>query len=559
MLLKRWPLFLVTAVALLLWAPRLHGPLDLRYDSGVYLLLGVSLAEGHGYRISSEPGTPEAVQYPPLLPAFVALHAKLFHTTDSIQLGTWLRRSYFILFLCFAIAVLTLARTQLSPALATLASVLCLLQLNTYLISDLLFSELPYALLSVLFVLVLIRRATRLSGAVREALAFLLAAGGFLLRSAGIVLLVAWVAEAVLHRHWKLAAFRGVLALLPVVLWQAHVHRVQSSSEYRHPAYTYQRAAYQFYNVTYADNMRLTDPFRPELGQVDASILSQRFLANLKVIPTSLGEAASTTYGFWRWGLNELQDKLLHRRPIPEGIVLPPLWLLSACVFAGLLVMACRGDWLIGLVVLGSIFLVCTTPWPGQFSRYLTPLIPFLTLGLVVFVRWIHEAAPSRFEQLHRLALAGGLSLISLTLLAQGFTAHHVFARRENDPPMQIAPTSPAQHVFYHDSHWQNWEKAIDWIRDHTPSQSIVATNLPQLCYLATGRKAVFPPMEANAEAARKLLDAVPVSYLIVDELEFLDISRRYGEPAVTGVEPKWRPVFDVGQTRVFERVSAIE
>src|SRR5262245_41801643 len=69
-----WGQSVVVAIALLLWISRLSGPLDLRWDGGVYYLLGSSLAQGHGYRIASEPGAPQGVQYPPLLPAVVALH-----------------------------------------------------------------------------------------------------------------------------------------------------------------------------------------------------------------------------------------------------------------------------------------------------------------------------------------------------------------------------------------------------------------------------------------------------------------------------------------------------
>ena len=48
----------LVALATALWLPRLRGPLDLRYDAGVYYILGTSLAEGRGYRLLSEPGVP---------------------------------------------------------------------------------------------------------------------------------------------------------------------------------------------------------------------------------------------------------------------------------------------------------------------------------------------------------------------------------------------------------------------------------------------------------------------------------------------------------------------
>ena len=37
------------------WAPRLDGPIDLRWDASTYFVLGTSLAEGKGYRLLNEP------------------------------------------------------------------------------------------------------------------------------------------------------------------------------------------------------------------------------------------------------------------------------------------------------------------------------------------------------------------------------------------------------------------------------------------------------------------------------------------------------------------------
>src|SRR5215469_12487423 len=146
-----WPEAVVVALVLILWVPRLSGPIDLRWDAGVYYILGTSLAEGHGYRILSEPGSPEAVQYPPLLPGMVALYARAFGSTDPAVIGPWLRLSYAALFLVYGIGVLTLARRYLSPLFAFMATALCLLNAWTIFLSDLLFAEIPFALVSVTF------------------------------------------------------------------------------------------------------------------------------------------------------------------------------------------------------------------------------------------------------------------------------------------------------------------------------------------------------------------------------------------------------------------------
>ena len=542
-----WSLLLVLGVAALLWAPRLRGPIDLRYDAGVYFLLGTSLAEGNGYRIASEPGSPQAIQYPPLLPMLVGAHAKLLGTTDPLELGRWLRRSYFVLFLAFAAAVWALARTQLSAGWAAACAGLCLLQFNTYLLSDLLFSELPFALTCVAFVWVL-TQATRLTLR-SELLAFSLATASFLLRTAGIALLAAWVGEAILRRRWKIAAVRAVLSLIPFAGWQMYVMGVQASSEYQQPAYAYQRAPYQFYNVTYASNIALVDPFRPELGTLTASGMASRVLANLAAIPSAMGEAVSTSYGFWRWGLNETQDLFTENRPIREQVVLFPLWMLAVVSAFGLFVLARRGAWIFCLVVVGSIALVCATPWPTQFARYLSPLAAFLCISALVGSQRIYEKSLKRRSAR---GLLYGLGTVAVAI--QVFTLVQIFARRQSDPPMPAFGRALQHSYFYHDQTWRDWEAAIGWIGEHAPLDAIVATTSPHLCYLWTGRHAIFPPMEADAAKARELLEAVPVSYVVVDELAFLDISRRYAAPAIENSGALWRLVFSVRDTRVYAR-----
>ena len=68
------------------------------------------------------------------------------------------------------------------------------------------------------------------------------------------------------RRDWRSAARRAFVAALPVLLWQGHVLSVVSDPEYDRPAYSYQRAPYQFHNVSYAENMILMDTFAPQAG-----------------------------------------------------------------------------------------------------------------------------------------------------------------------------------------------------------------------------------------------------------------------------------------------------
>src|SRR6516162_3631276 len=118
---------IVVTVAVILWIPRLSGPIDLRWDGSVYYVLGTSLSTGAGYRIISEPGCPEELQYPPLLPAIIAAYQRGFHSTDPAIVGPPLRISYAALFVTYGVLVFALATRYLVAPLALVATLVCLL------------------------------------------------------------------------------------------------------------------------------------------------------------------------------------------------------------------------------------------------------------------------------------------------------------------------------------------------------------------------------------------------------------------------------------------------
>lgn len=553
---RRWDVLVILALAVLLWLPRLSGPIDLRYDAGVYYLLGTSLATGHGYRIPSEPGSPEALQYPPLLPAIVATYERALRTTDYTVVGPWLRTSYALLFLTYGLAVLALARRYLRPKLALVAALLCLLHYQSIFLSDLLFAELPFAVLAVGFALVAGSAREPLRPWLREMTAFAFAAAGFLLRTAGVALLAAWVLEALSRKRWRLAIARGALALVPIMAWQAYVARVRTSDEYRHPAYEYQRASYQYYNVSYAENALLIDPFQPELGRVGPGALATRLTTNLPELVAAVGEAVSTSATQWRQLLGKTQHKLLGRPLIPLNAVFVGILMLSAFIIVGLVLLAWRRAWLMAFILLGSIALVWTTPWPAQFSRYLAPLTAFVDICLVL--AWSQISGAVRARVLGRAGILLRAALVGVLALAftmETYTALRLFHARQLPDGIVFDPKRHGGYrLFAHEESWRAWEKAVAWISINAPQDGIIATTAPHFCYLLTGRRAVLPPMESDPLRARRLLDAVPVSNVIIDKLEFLDVSRRYARPAVETNLSEWRLVYSVDGTQTYAR-----
>jgi hypothetical protein len=559
---RYWTEAVVVALALLLWVPRLSGPIDLRWDAGVYYVLGTSLATGHGYRMLSEPGAPEALQYPPLLPAVVAVHEWALGTTNPDVVASWLRKSYFWIFVAYGLAALALARRHLQSGLAAAAVALSLLQVESIFFSDVLFTELPFALISVAFVLVAVGGPLASRSCLRETMSFGLAAIGFLLRTGGgLALLAAWVLESLARRRWRLAFMRGVLVLLPVLGWEAHVARVHGSYEYTHPAYEYQRAPYQFYNVSYAENALLRDPFRPELGHMDAGALAKRITANLPSMMLAVGTAISTRYNFWRRALLQIETTLhwlhggQHHVPIiPLDVVWVPIIGLSALVIAGVVILARRRAWLMVFIVLASLGLMCTTPWPDQFQRYLMPVTPFLAIAAMLALSQFR--AILRDSRLRSATIAfGQVALAGLVLVPfalQIYTAWVVFYFREH----QGASFVPGRGVvgppfFFHERAWRGWEQAISWIDTHSAPNAIVATRWSHLCYLRIGRRAVSPPVESDPARARHLLESVPVSYAIVCHDAPL--------PAIETDPRGWRVVQSVDGASLYERITGAQ
>ena len=281
-------------------------------------------------------------------------------------------------------------------------------------------------------------------------------------------------------------------------------------------------------------------------------------MTNLASMPAVLGEATTATKKSWQSAL-ERTNRLLGHHLLPVGLVWVPILGFGTLVVAGVVILARRGAWLMVFIILGSVGLVCTTPWPAQFTRYLAPLAPFLTIAAV--------------SALSRIGARCGCGNSVGRPLSDEWARQRPGARLHRAGPHceLVVPCPPgafgfqfcscseqadAARFFFHDRSWQAWEEAVAWIDAHAPPDAIVATASPHLCYLLTGRHAVLPPMESDPAHARRLLEAVPVSYVIVDEFEFLDISRRYALPAVESDPAGWRLVHAIDDTRIYGRTA---
>jgi hypothetical protein len=195
-----------------------------------------------------------------------------------------------------------------------------------------------------------------------------------------------------------------------------------------------------------------------------------------------------------------------------------------------------------------ALALMVLVPWPSQFGRYLVPLAPLTAMGLAL----VFANAATSASRLVQSAVGAGLGIV---LAAQLLVLGAVFTERHE--PVATTPATTPQRLFFYPPSWRRHDEALAWVAAHAGPDDVVATTTPQRLYLASGLRAVFPPFEPDPTAAEHLLSAVPASWVIVDDLDYLDVSRRYAEPAVTARPERWRLVYGspAGGSRVYRRI----
>ena len=217
-----------------------------------------------------------------------------------------------------------------------------------------------------------------------------------------------------------------------------------------------------------------------------------------------------------------------------------------------------RGGGIVVLYFVLTIALISLTPWPQQFWRYLAPLAPLSALFLVHAVRVLARGIARRWGSQASTAgalFAGALLavLLGVQLLVARMFLHTLLPVSYYDASGNELP----RRLLTYGHEWHALDPALEWLRQHTGPSDVIATTVPHLAYLRSGRRAVLPPMEPDPELARRLLVDVPVKYLLLDELGRPGISERYAAPVVERSPDEWKLVYATpgGGARVHERV----
>jgi hypothetical protein len=115
--------------------------------------------------------------------------------------------------------------------------------------------------------------------------------------------------------------------------------------------------------------------------------------------------------------------------------------------------------------------------------------------------------------------------------------------------------------LFFYNDLYRATNAGLDWLKNWAKEGDVMAATNPQWAYLRTGIKSVLPPLEMDAAKAQRLLDTVPVKFLIVDEGMF----KKYTSQVVATYPDRWRRVYadstgeggQQGKFEIYERTGS--
>ncbi len=356
----------------------------------------------------------------------------------------------------------------------------------------------------------------------------------FLARTTGLIAFAAWAGEKLLKRDFRQAIVIAAIALIPAGLWMGYIHRVESSQQYTQPAYIYQHADYVYFNISYARQIfRLINPFRPEFGYLTPHSFARRVYSNIKRIPVEIGQSVFSWEGGGRLSL-----------------------LVALAASGGLILQIARKRYVISLFVVLNLAAMCITPFPKQFVRYLLPLSPLIALSFFEMLAWLNAQSRGHFAGPAKWA-APLLSIALLALMgAEGLRDERELYLFHHDRIDYLHGGHRVSYrVFYYSPEERKVDQGLDWLQARAGRGDVVAATDPQWTYLRTGLKCVLPPLEASSGKAQRLMDSVPVRYLVVDE----NVYQRYTLNVVTSYPDLWKCVWQEGggKVRIYERSNS--
>jgi len=430
------------------------------HDDGMYAVLAKSLASGEGYRVISLPQEPNQTKSPPLYPILLSLLWRVFpNFPQNVSVLMLLSVAASIGFLAMSWRYLT-AHRYVSLGQASLVITVAALNWRTILLSTGIYSEMLYALLSVV-ALCLAEGPEKKNGRLLNSAGLgALMVLAFLARSSAIALPVAFVFYFVIQRQWR-------RILIPVsvcgifvgswLLW-GYLHRP--------PADSVNAGYYESYLST------LGQVFGGTPGRSISSIL----LSILRLIATNAIGLVVVTIPVICLGLSFGTQGL-------PGFVFG----IGVCLFIMTLMLTIAGFFRFretGFRMLHAyvaVYILIHVFWPyAAYDRFLMPLLPWFLLFLVIETSRLFTAARNKLASGEISKKTGSLVIGAALLLLTGLIAYNIVTGIR-----MLHDSAKAKVRFEED------QEAIHWLSANASASDVVICYRDPTYYLYTGLKTI--------------------------------------------------------------------
>jgi len=464
-----WLFSLIGALLIFLavYLLRLDRVAGLFVDDAVYVLLAKSLATGQGYQLINAPVPGILPIYPPVFPSLLSVVYRAFPQFPD---NVWLLKSVSVAAMAGVgwASFRHLTRDRGWPRLPSLISALTMTMIPVlvYFATSTVMSECVFALLQLLVVLAIEAGVRKESGGWRYILlGAALAAAAFLTRSIGMGVIAAGGVYLLKERRWKLALVFAAAVILFAGPWTTYTRLHKPTAEQRALGYIVIDYTTQFWQRR-AGNI--------SSGTIHPRELPDRFWSNATKI-AGANVAMLLTPTFFR--SSKLSgEEIFERADSTRSFS----YFLSLLIIIGIAVNARRRIALADLVV--AFTLLITIAWPWDTFRFVMPLAPFLLFYLFDALRRIWELVRPKVQLQPGPSWTTVMTFASL-LLALYLFDHVSYLRQRSD--LSRAEYLPWQAIF--DEH----RAALDWIRERTPEDAVIASDNSAMVYIYTGRKSV--------------------------------------------------------------------
>jgi hypothetical protein len=548
-LVSRYPLILILALGLLLAVPLLNQHLVPAGDNSTYLILGQALATGRGYKMISDPRSPDMGLYPPGYPLLLAGVLTLTGTQGNLLAGILpCKLLSVVLYLGTLFLIYQLVHPR-NPTLAIATALLTAVNPQMLYYATEVGTEIPYLFLS-LGCLWAFERYSRkpTSGALGGTVIVLVLA--FYVRSIALVTAAAFALYLVVRppsprsdrETWPAARprrFRHALVLLlAVAVLEA-------------PWFIRGRALPDTGTAVglgrgYLDLYFTSDPY----GTASASLSDwvARLAQNVRIY----------VFEVWPVVLFPHAESISARLGVIGAAF---ALLISLLLFLGFLLELWRGhvsEWYAAI-----FFASCVTYMWAQ-SRLIVPIIPFAIHYFLVAIHAVLELAVSllreRLASLDKRIIICSFCVVCAVLVLSALVAEGRAAQRN----LHYGLGRPLATFYQTSAEWSNYLQAMNWIAANGAPDSVVTCRKADLMYIVTGHRALEYPYSQDGITLKRSAVDNHVAYVIEDAFKWTGTTADYLRPALRAwmaAEPQALSLVfetDTPQTRVW-RVEKLQ